>query len=194
MATNVLGVTCAPPVNGLGPADTTAGRCVLLYSRGGSKKCSRVAGFLQNNPETNVGFPMTPTRLGEAENNPCFFSSQLSDVQCPVLRHRVRPASRHASYCTHGPLACSAAESAKNNRRPPENSMPKRKNVHVLHIPMYILVYGQMCQCGYVYNISVKLNFVYIHVSARRKVCVGCCLYFVFIILIILFIHFYILE
>ena len=46
-----------------------------------------------------------------------------------MLRTSPRPGSRHESKCTHGRLACPAAESARKKNLPPENSKPENKGI-----------------------------------------------------------------
>ena len=54
-------------------------------------------------------------------------SDRLSDIECSEHHHGSRPGSGYASQYTHGPIVCPAAERARKEPRPPENTMPKKK-------------------------------------------------------------------
>ena len=94
MVTNVLGVRCTPPVKGLGVTNTASDRCVLMllmyvcccclgskhmYSRGSVRGWRAI----YENQYKNVGFSMSPTRLGEAESKPLFFRAISAMFNAP---------------------------------------------------------------------------------------------------------------
>ena len=108
---NVLDVRWTPPVKGPGATGTTPDRCVLLlmcvvvvaaaaaaaaatasYFTEVENICTAegasegVRGWRVNderNYKTNVGFSMSPTRLGEAESNPLFSRASSPTLNAP---------------------------------------------------------------------------------------------------------------
>ena len=85
------------------------------------------------NDKTNVGFSMSPTRLGEAESNPLFLGASSWTFNAPNTATVL--GGIQTCVVMYLPSPCiPAAERARKNPQPPECS---RRNMHIIHIHIH---------------------------------------------------------